>query len=134
MCIFSSKCKRKSVHFKQKCKREGVFLCKECITRRQILKFSALSTNFSNFVKKKRYIFCKFCKENSMFFYKKKCKRKGVFYPKIARERVQFQKPRWHTRVQKLGKCPPRALRPCSRRPDIPIYRFQRTNIPKNCA
>ncbi len=41
-------------------------------------------------------------------FLQKKCNRKGVFFQKIATERVLFRRPRWHTRVQKLGKCPPR--------------------------
>ncbi len=30
-----------------------------------------------------------------------------AFFQKIAIESVQFRRPRWHTRVQKLGKCPP---------------------------
>ncbi len=85
---------------------KGLFLYRECITRRQLLKFSAPRANFQQFCSKEGK-FWQDLQGKQHVFYQKNCKRKGVFFQKIARERVQFRRPCWHTRVQKLGKCPP---------------------------
>ncbi len=61
---------------------------------------------FSNFVHK-RVHFAKICKENSIFFTNILQEEGRHFFKKIARKRVLFRRPRWHTRVQKLRKCPP---------------------------
>ena len=71
-----------------------------------ILKIFGATRQFSAILFKKGYISAKFARKTACFL-PKNCNRKGVFFQKIATERVQFRRPRWHTRVQKLGKCPP---------------------------
>ncbi len=71
-----------------------------------ILKIFGATRQFSAIFFRKGYMLAK-CARRTACFLPKNCKRKGVFFQKIAMERVQFRRPRWHTRVQKLGKCPP---------------------------
>ena len=81
----------------KKCKRKGILLSK----------------NATAILFKKGYIAAKFASKTDKKIatervsFPKNCNRKGIFFQKIATERVQFRRLRWYTRVQKLGKCPP---------------------------
>ncbi len=86
--FFLLKMQEKGYTFKQKRNRKGVFLCRECITRRQFLKFSVLRANFQQFCSKKGTF-----RQNLQG-------KQHVFYPKIATERVSFSK-----KLQQKGYC-----------------------------
>ncbi len=105
-CVFHQKRNRKGMFFSSKCNRKGVFLSRKCITRRQFSKIFGAARHFSVIFSIKGYILAEFARKTA-YFSPKKCNRKGVFFKNFATERVWFRRPRWHTRVQKLGKCPP---------------------------
>ncbi len=103
---FDKKCKRKGMFFGQKCKRKGMFSGREWNTRQQFSKIFGAMRHFSALWFRRGSFLAKSVKR-IVCFHSKKCKRKGVFFANSARERVWVRRPRWHTRVQKLGKSPP---------------------------
>ena len=70
----------KGYTFKQKCNRNGVFLSRECITRRQSLKFSALHANFQQFCSHKGTFWQHLPGKQHVFY--QKMQQKGCLFPK----------------------------------------------------
>ncbi len=105
-CVFSHQNARERVYILSKNAIERVCFVQRVYYSTTILKIFGATSQFSAILFNKGHILAKFARKTACFV-PKNCNRKGVFFPKIARERVQFRRPCWHTRVQKLGKCLP---------------------------
>ena len=101
----SCKCKRKGIHLSKKMEQKGCVFVQRVYYSTTILKiFDARALISAKFARKTAYFSSKLLQEKRCLF-PKNCNRKGTV-------------PRWHTRVEKLGKCPPG-----------PYYRLESRNI-----
>ncbi len=105
-CVFSHQNARERVYILSKNATERVCFVERVYYSTTILKIFGATSQFSAALFKKG-TFWPNLQGKQHVFYQKNCNRKGVFFPKIATERVKFRRPCWHTRIQKLGKSPP---------------------------